>query len=507
MNITIFAPYAEWSPHFETELELAELHLQKGDTVSFITCDAALTSCEPNHHHNYAICIKCMGRAKAGLTLLEERAHIIPLSSLILSISADLGIIDSISERPLSYEELYAIAIDNFDLGAAALSTMNSLFRDPYPNPAEHWSITCAVLTSALATYKALLKYLDENFCDIFYVLNGRLANLRAALRACQQRSVTCLVHERGSDLNSYILASNTMPHDPSFQLPYMSSIFEPAPIETKEVYARQFYLERSRGIIHNWHSFTQHQQHGLLPAQWEQSSQRIAVFTSTESEFSSLRGYFPKGIYTSQKEALIEIVKDLIRDHYQGVFVVRMHPNSHGTKSDFTNDLEQLHVPFLTVIPPLGKIDSYSLLKSSNAVLTFGSTIGIEAAYWGIPSILARWSYYQHLGSTYNPSSHEELVQYLLRPLQPKAREGAINYGYFAKVYGIRLRFVISHDVNDCTFKGEKIVPDTTVRKIYYALTSETPSGIALTRTLNQWDHHRQRTLYKSVNVDRRAS
>ena len=331
------------TPHFETELELAELHLQQGDTVSFITCDAALTSCEPNYHHNYAICVRCMGRARSGIGLLAKRVQIIPLTSLILPISSELEILDSICKKALSYEALYEITVENFDLGAAALSTMNSLFQDPYPNPADTPSITRAVLSSALAAYKALSKYLAENACEIFYVLNGRLANMRAALRACQLRNVPCFVHERGSNLHSYILAPNTMPHDPAFLLPYMSSIFEPVSMETKKQVAHEFYRERSQGIIHNWHSFTKQQQLGLLPAQWEQSSRRIAVFTSTESEFSSLRAFYPKGFYASQKEGLIQIVEDLARHNYRGALVIRMHPNSHGTKSDFTERSETI--------------------------------------------------------------------------------------------------------------------------------------------------------------------
>jgi hypothetical protein len=500
MNVTIFGPYADWSPHFETELELAELHLQKGDTVSFITCDAGLNACEPNHHHNYAVCVRCMGRARAGLKLLDERVRVIPLSSLILPIRSELNIVNSICEKALSYEALYDITVDNFDLGAAALSTMNSLFRDPSPNPLDNPSVTRAVISSALATYKALCKYLAENVCEMFYVLNGRLANLRAALRACQLRNISCLVHERGSDLHSYILAPNTMPHDPSFLLPYMSSIFERIPRKVKAKLAREFYSERSQGIIHNWHSFTQQQQSGLLPAHWERSSRRLAVFTSTESEFSSLRSFYPKGFYNSQKEGLIQIVEDLARRNYQGALVIRMHPNSHDTKSDFTNDLKQFSYPFLTVIPPLGKIDSYALLKTSNAVLTFGSTIGIEAAYWGVPSILGRWSPYQHLGSTYNPRNHEQLVDYLLRRLRPRPNAGAINYGYYAKVYGTQLRLVRAFGVNDCTFKEEKVIPEKTLRKIYYALTSETPGGSALVTALNGWEHDRQKSLYKEA-------
>ena len=503
MRVTIFGPYAAWSPHFETDLELAELHLRKRDTVSFITCDAVLKCCEPNYYHDYATCLRCMGIAKAGLSLLPKRIRIVPLSSLILPISDELQIVNSICARPLSYDALYDITIDNFDLGAAALSTMNDLFRDPEPNPADNLQITREVLFSALATYKALCKYLKENPCDMFYVFNGRFANLRAALRACQLRGVPCFVHERGSDLNSYVLAPNTMPHDPAFMLPYRSSTFEPVSMEVKEKVAHEFYVERSHGIIANWFSFTNQQQLGLLPDNWVQASQRLAVFTSTESEFASLRDFYPRGLYPSQKEGIIQIIKDFANRDYQGVLAVRMHPNSHDTKSDFTEELRQITCPFLIVIPPLNEIDSYSLLRTASAVLTFGSTIGIEAAYWRVPSILAAPSLYSDLGSTYNPGSHDEVIQCLLQPLQPKPIEGAINYGFFAKVYGTRFRFVVSDGVNDCTFKDRKVGPDELRRNLLYGLTNGRPGGTVLARALAEWERNRQRSLYEKVTAD----
>ena len=34
-----------------------------------------------------------------------------------------------------SFDRLYALKVDNFDLGAAVLSTLNSVFEDPMPDP------------------------------------------------------------------------------------------------------------------------------------------------------------------------------------------------------------------------------------------------------------------------------------------------------------------------------------------------------------------------------------
>src|SRR5258708_19770929 len=84
MNVTIYAPYGWWSPHFETELELAERHLEKSDEVTFITCDAALHFCEVNPEHAYEQCRLCYGRAREGLKHLSSPVQPFNLSHLIL---------------------------------------------------------------------------------------------------------------------------------------------------------------------------------------------------------------------------------------------------------------------------------------------------------------------------------------------------------------------------------------------------------------------------------------
>jgi len=58
--------------------------------------------------------------------------------------------------------------------------------------------------------------------------------------------------------------------------------------------------------------------------------------------------------------------------------------------------------------------VDSYDIVSAADVVLTFGSTIGIEAAYYGKPSILLGRAVYEDLGSCYVPSSHDELMKLL---------------------------------------------------------------------------------------------
>jgi hypothetical protein len=90
--------------------------------------------------------------------------------------------------------------------------------------------------------------------------------------------------------------------------------------------------------------------------------------------------------------------------------------------------------------------------------VLTFGSTVGIEAVFWGTPSIHAGVSYYHHLGGTYNASSHEDVIALLKADLPPKDRTAAFVYGYYLNTYGIPFKYFQATGVGAGRFKGQAI-------------------------------------------------
>src|SRR5580700_10516981 len=109
MNVTVYAPYAAWSPHFDTELELMELHLGKGDEVTVITCDAALRFCEANEKHDFSVCAYCVGRAREGLTRLSRSVRVVPLSKLILQAKERMKGLQNLLHDYRSFAELYRV--------------------------------------------------------------------------------------------------------------------------------------------------------------------------------------------------------------------------------------------------------------------------------------------------------------------------------------------------------------------------------------------------------------
>jgi hypothetical protein len=350
---------------------------------------------------------------------------------------------------------LAAYSVDGFDVGAAVASSIISELRDPFPSTVKHRDAIRAYVTSAVQLYRGLRRSLAANPVDRVYAFNGRFAHTRAVLRACQAANVDCYLHERGHDVKSYGLFKNALPHEIAPTDQRMRDAWAAAEGRPdREAIATSFFTERVGGVAQAWYSFTAHQDETLLPEGWQDAKTRIVLYNSSEDEYAAVGDEWKHTVYESQLEGVRRIVKDLeARDGVR--LFVRMHPNNRTMVASEQAKWTGLRSPILTVIPPESKVSSYGLLREADLVITFGSTVGIEATFFGKPSILADPAMYARLGGTYNPATHEELME-LLRPgLPPKDRTAALVYGYYQKTFGRPYRWFDAGTFAEGRFKG----------------------------------------------------
>lgn len=458
MNVLVIAPYALWTPHLETDLEIIQIHLDRGDNVHVLVCNASLLTCDPNPNHKLSVCLECIGKSKAGLNQLSHR---VKTSSLINLEKKDKNELGQLQTQFESVKDLRTYKIGGCDIGMGALSSLVSELKDPEPNlqnPPTKERLK-KLLISSFAVYRSVRNYIRDNSIDVAYLFNGRMAVLRGAFRAARDEDVLCYIHDRGCDFNHYQIYRNALPHNIENFETEMRSAWDGADSKSKEIMGAQFYQERVDGVKQSWISFTNEQNKGLLPAGWNDEAHNIVVFTSSEDEFVAVGDEWRSPLYTDQLDALKQITKDLAKENLQ--IYIRMHPNLRQADAMHVREMLSLSEPNLTIISPESIIDSYELLKNADQVLTFGSTIGIEATYWGKASSLAGVCFWRNLGGTYNPSTHQELLDLLrTKHLIPKPKESALIYGYYQKTRGKKFRYFEGLDVWDGLFKGKRISP-----------------------------------------------
>lgn len=460
LRVAIASPYATVIPHFETELDIAQQHLDAGDKVDFLYCAGGLSNCDFNPERNQDRCVDCLRRRQMGLELLNptprprQQMEFVPLEDQ-----------RSRNARPAlrlgfeTVESLIQYEIDGFDIGYAVLSSVVSLCRDPEPDLVAQQPLVDRFLKSANAAYWQTIDFLKREPIDRVYVFNGRFAAMRAILRACQKMKVDCLLHERGCDIKHYELFKNHLPHDlDAIEQAIVQRWHEHADDSKREQIAKSWFTERVDRVERGWHSFTKSQQPGRLPEQWSPEPKNISIFCSSDDEFVAIGKEWQNELYPNQVDAISRLATDMLVAQPQTKLYLRVHPNLINVENQRKRQMLALDFPNLTVIPPDDEIDSYALLKASDIVVSFGSSVGCEAIFWGRPSVLLGPCFYQNLGGVYRAKTHEHAIELLTSQLAPQPIEGALQYGFWLQTRGHAHKHYLANDFFTGHFQGESL-------------------------------------------------
>jgi hypothetical protein len=102
--------------------------------------------------------------------------------------------------------------------------------------------------------------------------------------------------------------------------------------------------------------------------------------------------------------------------------------------------------------------------MESVDMIVTFGSTMGVEALYWGTPSLLLGEAYYSTIGGLLKPNTHEEAcvliskIEKLNSNEKDVNRGNALKFGYWSLMYGEPFRYFKPSGLFQGTFTGDKI-------------------------------------------------
>ena len=457
----LFAPFANWKLHYETDLELAQRALDDGDELTIVYCDGELPSCEPNPLHKPVMCRMCRARRNAGFRWLEEdNITFLPLSK-IAEYNAEQ--IDEIAEGCSSVDEVKSFEMDGSDLGMAAVSSTVSYYREPKLNWDEHGDILGKHLKNALLVHLGFSEFLDKHRFDRIILFNGRYSSLRPLLRLAQRRGLELLVHERGYEFGKFSLTHGTYPHAIQYiEDEIIRYAQDPLPEEEKRKIGAEWFLERRAGVSQNWKSFTREQKEGFAREILNRDEFNITLFNSSEDEFVAIEEW-KNPYYDNQNSGIRKILKSF--ENEENIrFFLRVHPNLRDVENSQTRELERLAEEFdhLTVIPPESPMSTYELLDKADLILTFGSSVGIEAAFAGKPSIVMGRAPYLVLESCIVPVSHEAMVEivkgYKERGVLPQVKDQAYLYGYYMKKSGVRYKYLRQTGISDAVMlKNDK--------------------------------------------------
>ena len=486
MNVAIFSTEILWTLEYASDLEIMQQHIYDGDNVTHLFCNASLPACDANPYMTYDGCQRCI--AKRELSYEAVNGNFVKKLFLTLT-EEDKRRIAAIPVRFDSVKELQSLMLDNFELGYAAASSVISVFRNPQPD-LKHEMIE-GFLKGAAAVYFSVINYLKKNPTDRFYVFNGRMAHARAALRACEKMGVDYYTHERGNSVHHFITIKNGYVHMVSLLQDIMKQQWENADPHQRVAIGESFYVNRRQGKVESRFEFTSGQK-AILPEKFDKSKRNIVIYNSSEDEFASLGTDWKNHVYETQLSGLVKIKADAC-EWTDTHFYLRIHPNLKNVSKVQQHQLEELSGGNFTVIPAKSEVSTYELLFAADVIFSFGSSMGIEAVFWGIPSIVAGKFLYRGLGGTYEPDSHQEVLSLLRAKLDPLPKEAALILGYYFMTCGKPYKYFKSENNREGAFNGVSIedklgIPQKLISKLVNA-----KMPFSMMEHLRSWNRRRR--------------
>lgn len=436
-KVLIYATAAQGAQE-ASSYEEAIIHVNKGDEVLFLHCDRKISGCLGENpcfkKSRCALCEQMFNRrAKA---YLSRSVNYMPLS---VYWDKDVQeVVNAYSPHYQSVEEFRLIKYKGVSIGYGAMSTYISLTRNLNPELKENVvQYLNMLLRQQVLLTELTLKAIADFKPTLIIFHNGRLAQYRPFHDISIRKGINYMATETLIDSNGWFMKNyfeNSIPHNASANVIKYNNYWSKFPENYAITEGQKFFENRRHGKYAGGIIFTKDQIHGQMPESWCSSKKHIVIFNSSEDEYSAINEEVDKtALFESQFCGIKKIV-----DHYskqEDIQIhLRIHPNLKGIKYAYHTDLYNIKSDNFFVIPPESTISSYALMDGADVIIVFGSTIGIESAYWGKPVICLAFAFYRLLGVVSIPQNEQDLWNMIdnCNRIQLADKESCLKYGLY---------------------------------------------------------------------------
>ena len=366
-NKTItFLNLAAQSPSLELALGVSDkIQSELNSNHIFYICDSAQKSCSVNIKNKKSICSLCIKKAQIGVDLYKRKNKNVEVKY--------------ISRKDLITGQKKFSNLINEDIELGVNSTIASQFRISKMEQLDSkWEFyRRKMLESSFGLYNYFSNQLSLENPKSIIVFNGRLSCARPLKVLAESKKIDYYLFDASYNGNFPILAKNQMFHSLEFAR-YNSILTYLKNFKKSKETARSFMNAKLMNQPVNDKVYTSHQKKSFInPIIFKNQKKIISIFTSSDDEYKYIGSDWENYKILDQVEEIIKL-KNLTSEYN---IVVKMHPNQKNihksSKSDFKNLSKSI-----TVLDPLDKTDTYELIRISEYVITFCSSVGIEANY-----------------------------------------------------------------------------------------------------------------------------
>jgi hypothetical protein len=292
---------------------------------------------------------------------------------------------------------------------------------------------------------------------DTVITFNGRFATSRPIVAASGLAGVPLLRHERGSTFERYELFTDAI-HNYAYIRERIAERWRQADTASRETQGHEFYRRRRGGDGIGWRSYTSSQDRGRVPPLIP-GKRRLVYFTSSDDEYAAVTDAYVPGHWPDQFSAVGALMRASSRQP-DIELVIRVHPHLEIKSVAERARWNAVAKNGATIIAADDPVDTYALVDSADIVASYGSTIGMEAVYWGKPVILVGPCSYAGSPAVHEPRD-EAALESLLSPGRQLPRPDpalCLPYGYYYLTYGTRYQYYSPESLFEGKFLGHRL-------------------------------------------------
>ncbi|NND99383.1 MAG: hypothetical protein HKN47_18850, partial [Pirellulaceae bacterium] len=382
-SVLLHLAYPLWRKHLLVGVARAKELQDEGHDVTVTYCDATNGTCAANYFSNPVVCKICRTRAKA--TGEQAGLNLVPLSVAAAESSSSV----SASETEQLTEGVQSGITSAFRSLPDDTSTSSFI----QSTKRRYLQTSCALLRSM----KGVVQAVRPSRIEVF---SGRHACSRFALLAARAAQIPFNTLEITITKRPIVFRGHT-PHDRK----QIQRRIQTHPVDIE--FADAFYRKR-RQPGGNRH--TKGQVQTFTPPVSDGYRKKVAIFLSSQDEFEALGRD-----WKSSFDDYANVVAELCEENPDTLFCIRFHPNQGEMTSDVVSPFDRVRgCKNVHLYLPDDTVNTYHLIEWSDTVITFGSTVTVEACWMGKPVILLGRSFFDGLGVAYVPESMDEALALL---------------------------------------------------------------------------------------------
>jgi|TARA_Y100000992_G_scaffold256754_1_gene190351 hypothetical protein len=369
---------AAQSPSLELNLAFSEkIHLENNrDKHVFFMCDRALKSCSVNVFNKKSICNICTHKAKKGFKEFKKRN---PKSELIHIKRSDLF------NKEINYNNFSDDQNNEFLLGVH--STIGSQLRlenmDLLNN---RWKkVKERMLESSYALYSYFDSFFTTNKVNNFVIFNGRLSCGRPLIEVSKKNSVNFHLFDAALNGKVPMYSTNEMFHSIEFEKRNSLITYLKWFKDSRSLAEQYFYTKINRVEVDDF-AYTKNQISGHIDETIKELKKPlISIFVSSDDEYRFIGLDWGDYYILDQIDSIRKLINSKLSEKFD--FVVKMHPNQKNIHKSIMERYKLL-ANEVNVLFPESYTDSYALIKHSELIVNFCSSISREANYMRKPVV-----------------------------------------------------------------------------------------------------------------------